>query len=48
MKLAMKLLAAPLLTAIVVFGAGQVDSSVLSRAASANRATFAAQLDEVK
>ncbi|MEQ1686499.1 MAG: methyl-accepting chemotaxis protein [Burkholderiaceae bacterium] len=48
MKLALKLLAAPLLTAIVVFGAGQVDSAVLSRAASANRITFAAQLDDFR
>ena len=48
MKLAMKLLAAPLLTAIVVFGAGQVDSLVVSRAATANRATFAAQLDDFR
>ena len=48
MKLALKLLAAPLLTAIVVFGAGQVDSAVLSRAASANRATSANQLDDFR
>jgi methyl-accepting chemotaxis protein len=48
MKLALKLLAAPLLTAIVVFGAGQVDSGVQSRAASANRGTFAAQLDDFR
>ena len=48
MKLALKLLAAPLLTAIVVFGAGQVDSAVLSHAARANQATFAAQLDDFR
>ncbi len=48
MKLALKLLAAPLLTAVVVFGAGQVDSLVASRAATANRATFAAQLDDFR
>jgi len=48
MKLALKLLAAPLLTAVVVFGAGQVDGLVASRAASANRATFAAQLEDFR
>ncbi len=48
MKLALKLLAAPLLTAVVVFGAGQMESLVLSRAADANQATFAAQLDDFR
>jgi len=48
MKLALKLLAAPLLTAVVVFGAGQINALVLNRAASANSATFAAQLDDFR
>jgi methyl-accepting chemotaxis protein len=43
MKLALKLLAAPLLTALVVFGAGQVNGVLLNRAADANRATLDAQ-----
>ncbi|PND36337.1 hypothetical protein C1O66_21790 [Paucibacter aquatile] len=45
MKLASKLLAAPLLTAVLVFGAGQINAIFLSRAASENRASFEAQKD---
>ncbi len=48
MKLALKLLAAPLLTAVVVFGAGQINALVLHRAASANNATFVAQADDFR
>ena len=48
MKLALKLLAAPLLTAVVVLGAGQINALLMSRAASANHATFAAQLEDIR
>ncbi|MEO8057826.1 MAG: methyl-accepting chemotaxis protein [Burkholderiales bacterium] len=48
MKLALKLLAAPLLTAVLVFGAGQLNALVLTRAASANSATFVAQLEDFR
>ena len=48
MKLATKLLAAPLLTAIVVLGAGQINALVLSRAADANRAVQAEQLEDLR
>ena len=43
MKLASKLLAAPLLTAVIVFGTGQINAVFLSRAATENRASFEAQ-----
>ena len=48
MKLALKLLAAPLLTAVVVFTAGQLNALVMSRAAGANHATFEAQLEDFR
>ena len=48
MKLATKLLAAPLLTAVVLFGAGQVNGLLMSRAASTNLATFQAQLEDFR
>ncbi|MBT9500960.1 MAG: MCP four helix bundle domain-containing protein [Burkholderiaceae bacterium] len=48
MKLATKLLAAPLLTALVVFGVGQINSLLMSNAASANRVTLEAQLDDYR
>jgi methyl-accepting chemotaxis protein len=48
MKLALKLLAAPLLTAVVVFSAGQINAFVASRAAGANQATFEGQLDDYR
>jgi len=48
MKLATKLLAAPVLTALVVFGVGQVNTLVMNRAAAANRATLASQLDDYR
>jgi methyl-accepting chemotaxis protein len=40
MKLALKLLAAPLLTAVVVLGAGQLNTLMMSRAASTNQAAY--------
>ena len=48
MKLALKLLAAPLLTAVVVLGAGQINALMMSHAASANQATFAAQIEDFR
>ena len=45
MKLASKLLAAPLLTAVIVFSAGQINAVFLSRAATENRLSFEAQKD---
>jgi methyl-accepting chemotaxis protein len=48
MKLASKLLAAPLLTAVVVFSAGQINALVANRAAGANQATFEAQLEDFR
>jgi methyl-accepting chemotaxis protein len=48
MKLASKLLAAPLLTAVVVFSAGQINALMMSRAASANGAGFEAQLQDYR
>ena len=46
MKLALKLLAAPLLTAVVVFSAGQINALVATRAAATNQATVEAQLED--
>ncbi|WP_310389010.1 methyl-accepting chemotaxis protein [Roseateles sp.] len=48
MKLAWKLLAAPLLTAVVVLSAGQLNALLLSRAAEANLATMNAQLEDYR
>ena len=48
MKLALKLLAAPLLTAVVVFSAGHINALVMGRTASANHATFEAQLEDFR
>ncbi len=48
MKLATQLLAAPLLTAVVVLGSGQINALVMSRAADANRAVHAEQLDDLR
>jgi methyl-accepting chemotaxis protein len=48
MKLATKLLAAPLLTAMVVFGAGQINALMASRSADANQATSEAQLEDYR
>jgi methyl-accepting chemotaxis protein len=48
MKLAWKLLAAPLLTALVVFTAGQVNVWLLNRAADANLATMNTQLEDFR
>ncbi|MDB5846892.1 MAG: hypothetical protein JWP29_644 [Rhodoferax sp.] len=47
MRLATKLLAAPLLTASIVFGVGQVNGLVLGRAATTNQAIATAQLADV-
>ncbi|MCV2351639.1 methyl-accepting chemotaxis protein [Paucibacter sp. Y2R2-4] len=48
MKLAYKLVAAPALTALVVFTAGQVNGWIQSRATEANRATLDAQLNDYR
>ena len=48
MKLAMKLLAAPLLTAAVVLVASQTNALMASRAADANQATAEAQLEDYR
>ena len=46
MKLALKLLAAPLLTAVVVFSAGQVNAFLLGQEVQANQAVFKAQMED--
>ena len=46
MKLALKLLAAPLLTAVVVFSAGQVNAFLLGDEVQANQAAFKAQMED--
>ncbi|MDC8770130.1 methyl-accepting chemotaxis protein [Roseateles albus] len=48
MKLAGKLLAAPLLTALVVFGAGQINVLLLSRVADNNLTTMNVQLEDYR
>jgi methyl-accepting chemotaxis protein len=47
MRLALKLLAAPLLTAVIVCGVGQANSVVWARAATSNQAIATAQLAHV-
>jgi len=46
MRLALKLLAAPLLTAVIVLGVGQINNLVLGHAASSNQAIAQVQLED--
>ncbi|MEJ6006074.1 methyl-accepting chemotaxis protein [Paucibacter sp. AS339] len=48
MKLAWKLLAAPALTALVVFTTGEVNALIQSQTANANRVALEAQLDDFR
>jgi methyl-accepting chemotaxis protein len=48
MKLAQKLLAAPLLTAVVMFGTGELNATVMARADAVNRLTFETQLADFR
>jgi methyl-accepting chemotaxis protein len=48
MKLGMKLLAAPVLTALVVLAVGQIATRVVSSAADTAQSSFSVQLDEFK
>jgi hypothetical protein len=48
MKLGTKLLAAPLLTALVVLGVGQVNIALMSRAANANHSASQIDLEELR
>jgi methyl-accepting chemotaxis protein len=48
MKLATKLLAAPALTAILVFSMGQLNALMMSRSAAANQASLQTQVSELR
>jgi methyl-accepting chemotaxis protein len=48
MKLAAKLLAAPVLTAVLVFSVGQVNSFMMTRSAAANQTALQTQVSELR
>ena len=48
MKLGSKLLAAPLLTALAVFGAGQINTVLMSREANTNQELFKSSFEQFR